>query len=57
MDVVIGSGVYQKITSLSDLEAGKRYLVVYEYEEGGSLMGKVMNGVDNTNMYAHLIFS
>ncbi len=54
VDVVIGSGVYQKITSLSDLEAGKRYLVVYEYEEGGSLMGKVMNGVDNTNMYAHI---
>ena len=54
VDVVIGSGVYHKITSLSDLEAGKRYLVVYEYEEGGSLMGKVMNGVDNTNMYAHI---
>ncbi|MBP5392764.1 MAG: InlB B-repeat-containing protein, partial [Bacteroidaceae bacterium] len=54
VDVVIGSGVYQKITSLSDLEAGKRYLVVYEYEENGSFMGQVMNGVDNANMYAHI---
>ncbi len=29
VDVVIGSGIYQKITSASDLEAGKRYLIVY----------------------------
>ncbi len=28
--VKVGSGVYQKITSTSELEAGKRYLIVYE---------------------------
>ena len=28
VDVVIGSGIYQKVSSASDLEAGKRYLIV-----------------------------
>lgn len=48
VDVVIGSGIYQKVTAISELEAGKRYLVVYENEAEG----KVMNGVNNDNNYA-----
>ena len=49
--VVVGSNVYQKITSTSDLEAGKRYLVVYENTDNLE-ESKVMNGVNNSNMYA-----
>ena len=48
VDVVIGSGIYQKVTAISELEAGKRYLVVYENEAEG----QVMNGVNNANNYA-----
>ena len=50
-DVIIGNGIYQKVTSISELEACKRYLVVYENEDEA----KVMNGVDNTNSYAHVV--
>lgn len=48
VEVVTGCGIYQKITSASDLEAGKRYLIVYE-NEGTAF---VYNGKSGANNYA-----
>ena len=46
--VVVGSNVYQKITSTSELEAGKRYLVVYENTDNLE-ESKVMNGLHSND--------
>lgn len=48
VDVVEGCGIYQKITSASDLEAGKRYLIVYENGD----KAVIYNGQNGTNSYA-----
>ncbi len=50
-DVVIGGNVYEKVTDLSQLEAGKRYLIVYENEGGAT----VFNGKNGTNNYGDYI--
>ena len=46
--VKVGSGVYQKITSTSELEAGKRYLIVYW--DGTSDDAEVFGGVISSNI-------
>ena len=46
--VVVGSGIYQKVTSTSALEAGKRYLIVYETTDASdNEVAKVYNGVSS----------
>lgn len=48
VDVVKGCGIYQKITSANDLEAGKRYLIVYETQDNDlNDVADVFNGVSN----------
>ncbi len=48
VEVVKGCGIYQKITSASDLEAGKRYLIVYETQDNDlNDVADVYNGVSN----------
>ena len=50
--VVVGSGIYQKITSTTELEAGHRYLIVYD----GGDDAKVFDGVTN-NIGAYVALS
>ena len=45
VDVVTGSGRYQKVTDASELEAGKRYLLVYEGADGNN----VFSGMASAN--------
>ena len=45
VDVVVGSGRYQKVTDASELEAGKRYLLVYEGADGNN----VFSGMASAN--------
>ena len=47
VDVVIGNGIYEKVTSDSQLEAGKRYLIVYENESSAI----IFNGKNGNNNY------
>ena len=49
-DVVIGNGIYQKITSTDDLEAGHRYLIVYETLDNDlNNVANAYNGISNTS--------
>ena len=43
-DVVIGSGRYQKVQSADELEAGKRYLIVYEGTEDCKVFSGMASG-------------
>ncbi len=48
VEVTEGCGIYQKVTSASDLEAGKRYLMVYETQDDDlNDVADVFNGVEN----------
>lgn len=51
VDVVVGCGIYQKITSASDLEAGKRYLIV-SIDKDDASKAYVYNGQSEGNNYA-----
>ncbi|MBR6016012.1 MAG: chitobiase/beta-hexosaminidase C-terminal domain-containing protein, partial [Prevotella sp.] len=47
-----GDGIFKKVTSTSDLESGKRYLIVYEDDEAKALMrldGKAGSGSVTVN--------
>lgn len=50
VEVVEGIGVYEKITSSDKLEAGRRYLIVYEVNDDDNT-AEILNDVDNTKSY------
>ena len=50
VEVVEGNGIYEKITSSNKLEAGHRYLVVYEVNDDNNT-AEILNDVDNSKSY------
>ena len=53
VDVVTGTGIYQKVTSATELEAGKRYLIVYN--DGVSDDAYIFAGVDTMNIGSYVV--
>ncbi|MBO5630924.1 MAG: Ig-like domain-containing protein [Aeriscardovia sp.] len=54
VEVVEGNGIYEKITSSNKLEAGHRYLVVYEVVDSKNTPtgdAEILNDVDNSKSY------
>ncbi len=50
----VGTGKFRRITSASELESGKNYLIVYDASEENPTTAEVFNGVTSSNVGDHV---